>query len=367
MSVAERLNDLAEKSKKGFYDPFKAFVWPEKIAENAYWMSPELLTVHGTEMEARLSQEELTRLSHLEALHFFSLNIHGIKELMTSVIDAIHTNEFRDASRYFHHFIGEENVHMWFFSEFCNRYGRKIYQGNDTRFLTDEPPEVRNLITFARIYIFERIVAYYNKYMMDDARLEPILQQINRVHFVEESRHIAMGEAVIKDFVGRVSGKYGAGRLNEVGEYLEAYTRHCVNSFYNPAVYRDFGAEDPYEMRRELMAHPARKQFDAMLMDQGTRYLGRLGLEMFAQPAASPAEPDGRIERLSNWIQTTCSPKISVDLDTDLIENRIVTSLQLVELVLLVEELRGREIPQEERNLDNFRSLKTIATHYFSD
>jgi acyl carrier protein len=256
---------------------------------------------------------------------------------------------------------------MWFFSEFCNRYGRKIYQGNDARFVSDEPTEIRNLITFARIYIFERIVAYYNKYMKDDARLEPILQQINRVHFVEESRHIAMGEAVIKEFVGQVSDKYGVERLDNVGEYLKAYTQHCVNSFYNPAVYRDFGADNPYEMRRELMAHPARKEFDAMLMDQGTRYLARLGLEMFSQAAAPAAEHEGRIGRLTEWIQKTCSPKVDIDPDTDLIENRIVTSLQMVELVLLVEELRGREIPQEERNLDNFRSLRTIATHYFSD
>jgi len=162
MAVAAQLNMLADKSEKGFYNPFKEFVWPDTIAEDAFWMSPELLTVHGTDMETRLSEEELIKLSHLEALHFFSLNIHGIKELMTSVIDAIHTSDFHDASRYFHHFIGEENVHMWFFSEFCNRYGRKIYQGNDARFVSDEPTEIRNLITFARIYIFERIVAYYN-------------------------------------------------------------------------------------------------------------------------------------------------------------------------------------------------------------
>ena len=276
--LAEQLGKLADKSEKGFYNPFLEFDWPDELDEDSYWMSPELMTVHNTEVEKELTDEQLIKLNHLEAVHFFSLNIYGIKELMTSVIDAIHTSEFRDASRYFHHFIGEENVHMWFFSEFCNRYGGKIYASMDSRFQSDEPKEVADLITFSRIYLFERIVAYFNKYMKDDKRLAPIIRKINRIHFSEESRHIAMGEAVIKEWVDLVSSKFGPDRLTVVGKYLRDYTQYCVVSLYNPAVYRDLGVENPYEMRRRLLADPARKEFDAMLFDQGMRYMERLGL-----------------------------------------------------------------------------------------
>ena len=218
--LAEQLDKLADKSAKAFYNPFIEFDWPDEIDGNSYWMSPELLTVHDTKYEKELSEEQLVKLSHLEAVHFFSLNIFGIKELMTSVIDAIHTSDFKDASRYFHHFIGEENVHMWFFSEFCNRYGGKIYVSMDSRFTSDEPKEIVDLITFSRIYVFERMVAYFNKYMKDDKRLAPILQKINLVHFNEESRHIAMGEAVIKEWSERVTEKHGAESLARVGKYL---------------------------------------------------------------------------------------------------------------------------------------------------
>lgn len=276
--LAEQLDKLADKSEKGFYNPFLEFDWPDELDEDSYWMSPELMTVHGTEVEKELTDEQLLKLNHLEAVHFFSLNIYGIKELMTSVIDAIHTGDFKDASRYFHHFIGEENVHMWFFSEFCNRYGGKIYASMDSRFHSDEPKEIADLITFSRIYLFERIVAYFNKYMKDDERLAPIIRKINRVHFSEESRHIAMGEAVIKEWTDLVSNKFGPERLADVGKYLRDYTQYCVVSLYNPAVYRDLGVENPYEMRRRLLADPARKEFDAMLFDQGMRYMERLGL-----------------------------------------------------------------------------------------
>ena len=276
--LSEQLDKLADKSAKAFYNPFIEFDWPAQIDTNSYWMSPELLTVYNTKFEKELSEEQLIKLSQLEAVHFFSLNIFGIKELMTSVIDAIHTSEFKDASRYFHHFIGEENVHMWFFSEFCNRYGGKIYVSMDSRFKSDEPKEIFDLITFSRIYVFERMVAYFNKYMKDDARLDPIIQKINMVHFNEESRHIAMGEAVIKEWVERVTDKYGVDRLDSVGKYLKEYAQYCVSSLYNPAVYRDLGLVDAYSIRRALLADPARQEFNEMLIDQGIRYIERLGL-----------------------------------------------------------------------------------------
>ncbi len=76
-------------------------------------------------------------------------------------------------------------------------------------------------------------------------------------------------------------------------------------------------------------------------------------------------EAQAKIDRLIDWIKTACPVDGEFDLDTDLIEDRIVTSLQFVELVMLVEELREQEISEEERDLDRFRTLRSIATHYF--
>ena len=164
--------------------------------------------------------------------------------------------------------------------------------------------------------------------MKDDDRLDPILKKINNIHFVEESRHIAMGEALIKEFVGRVKEKFGEERLASVGEYLDEYTLHCIRSLYNPAVYRDMGMENPYEVRRQLMADPARQKFDGMLYEQATQYLPRLGLKMFEKSNVA-APKDEKLGRLEDWVKTTCRPKIEITPDTDLIESRVVTSLHL--------------------------------------
>ena len=73
-----------------------------------------------------------------------------------------------------------------------------------------------------------------------------------------------------------------------------------------------------------------------------------------------------KIERLSDWIRANCSPETEFGVDTDLIENRLITSLQLIEFVLFVEELRGQEISDRDRDLDYFRTLRSVALRYLA-
>ena len=73
------------------------------------------------------------------------------------------------------------------------------------------------------------------------------------------------------------------------------------------------------------------------------------------------------VNHIRSWLHDSGGAEKEIALDTDLIANRIVTSLQFVELVLLVEELRGAEISDRARVLERFKTLRSIATHYLSD
>jgi acyl carrier protein len=52
--------------------------------------------------------------------------------------------------------------------------------------------------------------------------------------------------------------------------------------------------------------------------------------------------------------------------ETDIIESRIVDSLQFVELVLYVEELRGEMMQSMDVDLDSFRTLKDIEQNFLT-
>ncbi len=52
--------------------------------------------------------------------------------------------------------------------------------------------------------------------------------------------------------------------------------------------------------------------------------------------------------------------------DTPIIERRIVTSLQVMDLILHLEELRGSPIDVEGLKPGSFRSIDAIVAHFFA-
>jgi acyl carrier protein len=69
-------------------------------------------------------------------------------------------------------------------------------------------------------------------------------------------------------------------------------------------------------------------------------------------------------EDLRAWVIARNPEVRELDADTDIIETRIVNSLQFVELMLHVEELCGRELNADEVNLEAFRTLRSIEKSF---
>lgn len=72
------------------------------------------------------------------------------------------------------------------------------------------------------------------------------------------------------------------------------------------------------------------------------------------------------IGRLREWLLASSSHGATIGLDTHLIDEGILDSLQMVNFLLYIEELRGREIPEALIQPDYFTSLRTIHSTFFS-
>ncbi|HZP53940.1 acyl carrier protein [Actinocrinis sp.] len=79
-------------------------------------------------------------------------------------------------------------------------------------------------------------------------------------------------------------------------------------------------------------------------------------------PTAPPS--DGRIEQLREWLEQRY-PDAELDEDSDLTDGVVEDSLAFVELLVLVEDLRGTPIPAADVDLENFRTLRIIAARFF--
>jgi hypothetical protein len=265
--ITQTLNRIIGMSVDTYYNPYKMFQWPDELPEEQWWMTRELMTVHGTEIEKQLTEKQLMALSRWESIHFYSLNVHGIRELLLEVIKRIHTPGFDLESEFFHHFVGEENEHMWFFATFCLRYGGKIYKDKKAKWSIESmEPDIESLLVFARILIFEEIVDYFNLRMGKDESLHPIIRQVNSIHHQDESRHIAFGREIVKQLFAGVRAKHPPQRLLEIDDYLSRYLVASVQSLYSPAAYQDAGIPEPYKVRTALLEDPARKAYNAKIL-----------------------------------------------------------------------------------------------------
>jgi hypothetical protein len=274
----EILDRLTSMSERDYYNPYEVFEWPDELPADRYWMSPELMSVTGTEVEAELTEEQLWALSRWESVNFYSLNVHGIRELLIEVITRIHTTGFQRASEYFHHLIGEENEHMWFFAKFCLLYG-KIYPDKQLRWSSSEgDPRAANFLVFMRLLLFEEIVDHFNKRMGVDERLHPTIRQVNAIHHQDESRHIAFGRQAVAHLHAELRKELGSEELAELEGYVKTYIRVSVDSLVSPAVYRDAGLPDPYGVRTRVLADPRHAEFRSEVMKRTMTFMVREGI-----------------------------------------------------------------------------------------
>lgn len=260
------LNKLVELAADDHYNPFKEFDWPAQLSDDQYWMSLDLLSVYNTSYFSELSESQLMVLTKWESINFYSMNVHGIRELLIEVLKRIHMPGFELPSEFFHHFVGEENEHMWFFSKFCLNYGHKIYEDKKFKLADFEQSDIENFLVFCRILIFEEIVDYFNIRMGKDKSLDPIIRKINQIHHQDESRHIAFGREIVKVLHNQLKQTHSPDKLLEVEHYLKRYISASINTFYNPIVYKDAGIPDPYNFRKKVIEDPGRAVYHEKML-----------------------------------------------------------------------------------------------------
>jgi hypothetical protein len=255
--IVERLCRISDDASG---DPCAGCDWPERIGPDEWCMSPELLSLHGTELYEALDERGRRRLSFAEAVNFFSLNIHGERLLVAGIAQRLYRGGCEPVSRYLHHFLAEENRHMALFAQFCRRYAGKIYGEKKFALPRGYAPGEEDFLFFAKVLVFEEIVDRYNVVMAQDRRLAPVARHINRTHHRDETRHLAFGRRLVVELFERHAPRWSAGELAAARADLAAYFAACWGEYYNPDAYRDAGLADPYGARVRLLEHGARRR-----------------------------------------------------------------------------------------------------------
>lgn len=82
----------------------------------------------------------------------------------------------------------------------------------------------------------------------------------------------------------------------------------------------------------------------------------------------SPNETEAR-QKLRQWIEGNARRPVPGGLrdDTPIIEQRVITSLQLMELILFIEKTAARQVDIARLRPSSFRSIDDICTNFFDE
>jgi hypothetical protein len=246
---------LCRRSREQFYDVYTYFDWPEQIEQGSRWLTDDCLTVGETPLARGLSETQMDRLSQVETVNLFSIFAHGEASLLETILRYRWSADIEEYGDYLSHFIDEENKHMWFFTEFCHRYHDGMLSVRTFRLPSAFPERVEMLLAFLRIIVFEEIGDYFNVRVSASESIPQIVRDIHHRHHLDESGHIAAGWKIAAKILQLTAeDKHPADVWRAAVQHINSYVQTSLENFYSPEAYRLAGLEEPYALRRSLLA-----------------------------------------------------------------------------------------------------------------
>ncbi|MBL8573840.1 MAG: diiron oxygenase [Hyphomicrobiaceae bacterium] len=279
MAKAAALSKTSLLVESGLDRPFTRVTYPESLDETRLQFPERLISLYHHPVWATLTGEQKWRLSLLETVNFFSVNIHGERRLIQGMEERLYSSARVGSSfitgDYLQHFIHEENAHTHMLAGYCFRYGGGVMRDN---FMAIAQPELglagEELLFFGRVFVLETFLDFLNTRAMRDTTIGETARQIHEFHHFEEARHIAFDREVIRSMLRQIP----AAEVPVLREALRSFGEAALASLYVPKIYKEIGIERPTEVAREVREIPERRALETDWVSATRDFLSPLGL-----------------------------------------------------------------------------------------
>jgi hypothetical protein len=279
MTVADREHTaerLLHSSVRRSYDPLVEIDWDAPLLPDAYWLPPRRSTLYGTDLWRRLSEVERIELTKHEVANASSAGVWFETILMQMLVRQYYDQD--PTSRHAQYAlteIADECRHSIMFGRLIERLGCPVYRATRVeqalgRFLK---AAARGPHMYAAILIAEEILDSFQREIMADESLQPLIRMVSRVHVVEESRHITYAREELVRQV-ETAGPIGL-RYSRLVIGRAAYM--IAGRLINPEVYRAVGIP-PEAGAAAARSNPEFRATLAWAARRGYQYLSELGL-----------------------------------------------------------------------------------------
>ncbi|MFD6244630.1 AurF N-oxygenase family protein [Streptomyces roseolus] len=262
--LAER---LLEASRKHSYDPDAELDWDAPFEPGKWYWPPELVSLYGTPLWSRMSEEQRIDLSRHEAASLASLGVWFEVILMQLLVRHVYDKPLTS-----HHVgyalteIADECRHSMMFARLVRKSGTGEYPV--PRVYHNLARVLKTVSTtpgsFAATLLGEEILDWMQRLTFPDERIQPLVRGVTRIHVVEEARHVRYArEELRRQMVTAPRWEREFTRLS-CGEAARVFS----TCFVNPAVYDAVGLD-----RRQAVAEVRASGHRREVMQAGAKRL----------------------------------------------------------------------------------------------
>jgi hypothetical protein len=251
----ERVADrLLRSSAARSYDPDVDIDWSAPLVPGKGYILEHRSSLYGTSLWPTLSPQQRIELGKHEAASIASTGIWLELMLMRLLAKfAYQGDPLSGPMQYALTEVGEECRHTIMFARMIDKLGTPVYGppahiravGNMLPAMATGPS------AWAAILIGEEIPDRFQREQADADSIQPLVRMVNRIHVLEEARHISYARAELPRSVARASRAGLAYHRLLAARFAYVMSRSLIS----PLVYRSVGL-DPKAARAVALANP---------------------------------------------------------------------------------------------------------------
>jgi hypothetical protein len=267
---------LLRSSADKFYDPEVDIDWDAALPDGKYYAPPHRISLYGTPLWETLSEEQRVELGKHEVASIASNGIFFEVLLMQMLLKEIYRKD--PTSRHVQYAlteIADECRHSTMFGRAIERLGVPAY---------GPPKAIHHLgkllptiaygpAMYGAILVAEEILDRIQRESMADENVQPLVRMVNRIHVLEEARHVTFA----REEVVRGMATLSKPELVYQRHLLAVVSFNLVRSLINPKVYLAVGL-DPKQARRVALANPHHQETIRWAGERIMKFLDEAGL-----------------------------------------------------------------------------------------
>jgi hypothetical protein len=241
-AVRRTATRLLGSSSKNSYDPALDIDWDAPVELDLKFMPFERTSLYGTALWDRMTHEQRVELSRHELASVASTGLWFELILIQMLTRWAYHQDPQDArTQYALTEIGDETRHILMFAKAIDRLGAPTYRPSGVlhHLARVYKATARGPALFAPVLVAEEMTDRLQREMVNDETVHPLVRMVNRIHVVEEARHVRFAREEVARQMAKI-GPIGKVVTNVSSAVVAAFV---ASALISPDVYAQVGLD----------------------------------------------------------------------------------------------------------------------------